>query len=114
MIQEGNDIAEKRSLLEKIGSIYFWKKKIKNRNIQVVHVVHRHYFGQEKKKQEKDEKEDQLCLDRKNDTDGIRTRERWILKGYLQMSTALTTRPLSLVSRVQILTIYTYLLSCPI
>ena len=48
MIQEGNDIAEKRSLLEKIGSIYFWKKKIKNRNIQVVHVVHRHFLAKKK------------------------------------------------------------------
>ena len=107
MIQEGNDIAEKRSLLEKMRPIYLRKKKIKNRNIQVVHVVHRHFFGQEKRKQEKDEKEDQLCLDRKNDTDGIRTRDQWIPKGYPRISTVLTTRPLPFVPGRQVLTIYT-------
>ena len=112
MIQEGNDIAEKRSLWEKMRPIYFWKKskskiKIKNRNIQVVPVVHRHFFGQEKRKQEKDEKEVQLWLDIKNDRDGIRTRDRWILKGHHQSPTALATRPLPLVTKDQILTIYT-------
>ena len=50
MIQEGNDIAEKRSLLEKMRPIYFWKKKIKNRNIQVVYVVHRQFLAEKKKR----------------------------------------------------------------
>jgi hypothetical protein len=88
-------------------NLFLKKKKIKNRNIQVVHVVHRHFFGQEKRKQEKDEKEDQLCLDRKNDPDGIRTRNQWIPKGYPRISTVLTTRPLAFVPRGQVLTIYT-------
>ena len=48
------------------------------------------FFWPRKKKQEKDEKEDQLCLDRKNDPIGIRTRDQWRSKGYPRISTALS------------------------
>ena len=37
---------------KRLDQSIFEKKKIKNRNIQVVHVVHRHFFGQKKRKQE--------------------------------------------------------------
>jgi hypothetical protein len=97
----------KAELIGKDETNLFLKKKIKNRNIQDVHVVHRHFFGQEKRKQEKDEKEVQLWLDIKNDREGIRTRDRWILESSLEISTALTTRPLALVPVDQILTTYT-------
>ena len=52
-IQEGYDNAEKWSELEKTNSILFCKKKFKNRQIQIVHLVRQPFFWLKREKKKK-------------------------------------------------------------
>ena len=96
----------KAELIGKDETNLFLKKKNQKSKHSGCSCSAQTFFWPRKKKQEKDEKEVQLWLDIKNDPEGIRTHDRWILKGYLKISTALTTRPLRLALGANINNIY--------